>query len=125
MTFSGFLGRTPIELNIGTAIISFLALGVVDYSVHYLLLIQHGIKQGLFLDGSLEQAIAHPGHSIIVNVIVFSMGFVALLFSEFRPIVDLGRLVGFSLLISGVMPIFVIALLAPWFIPVSQSAHTD
>jgi predicted RND superfamily exporter protein len=114
-----------IELNIGTAIISFLVLGVVDYSVHYLLRIQNGIKQGLSLDGSIEQAIAHSGRSIIVNVIVFSVGFVALLFSEFRPIVDLGRLVGFSLLISGVMSIFVITLLAPWFIPVSQSVHTD
>jgi predicted RND superfamily exporter protein len=109
-----------IELNIGTAIISFLVIGVVDYSVHYLLRIQHGIKQGLSLDHALKLAIAHSGRSIIVNVIVFSVGFVALLFSEFRPIVDLGRLVGFSLLISGVMSIFIITLLAPWFIPVSH-----
>lgn len=106
-----------IELNIGTAIISFLVLGVVDYSVHYLLRTEYGLKQGLSLNQSLEEAVIHSGRSITVNVIVFSVGFVALLFSEFQPIVDLGRLVGFSLLISGVMSIFIITLMAPWLMP--------
>ena len=105
-----------IELNIGTAIISFLVLGVVDYSVHYLLRTKHGLEQGLSIDQALEQAITYSGRSIIANVFVFSVGFVALLFSEFRPIVDLGLLVGVSLLISGVMSIFVITLLAPWLL---------
>ncbi|MGK0440360.1 MAG: putative RND superfamily exporter protein [Pseudohongiellaceae bacterium] len=107
-----------IELNIGTAIISFLILGIVDYSVHYLLRTRHGLSQGLALDDALNTAITYSGRSIIANVIVFSVGFIALLFSEFRPIVDLGALVGLSLLISGVMSIFVITLLAPWFIPI-------
>ena len=79
-----------IELNIGTAIISFLVLGIVDYSVHYLLRTQHGLQQGLPLDEALETAITYSGRSIIANVIVFSVGFIALLFSEFKPIVDLG-----------------------------------
>ena len=106
-----------IELNIGTAIISFLVLGVVDYSVHYLLRTQHGLEQGLTMDQALEQAIIHSGRSIIANVLVFSVGFVALLFSEFKPIVDLGLLVGLSLLISGLMSILVITLFGPWLIP--------
>ena len=106
-----------IELNIGTAIISFLVLGVVDYSVHYLLRTESGLKKGLSLDQALEAAITHSGRSIIANVIVFSVGFIALLFSEFRPIVDLGTLIGLSLFISGIMSIFIITLLAPWLIP--------
>jgi predicted RND superfamily exporter protein len=103
-----------IELNIGTAIISFLVLGIVDYSVHYLLRIEHGLKQGLSLNKSLEEAVIHSGRSIIINIIVFSIGFIALLFSEFKPIVDLGTLVGLSLFVSGIMSIFIITLLAPW-----------
>ena len=103
-----------IELNIGTAIISFLVLGIVDYSVHYLLRTRDGLCDGLSLDDALTAAITYSGRSIFVNVLVFSIGFVALLFSEFQPIVDLGMLVGLSLLVSGVMSIFIITLLAPW-----------
>ena len=102
-----------IELNIGTAIIAFLVLGIVDYSVHYLLRTRHGLQQGLSVDQALEQSIIYSGRSIIINVLVFSLGFIALLFSEFQPIVDLGLLVGLSLLISGVMSILIITLLAP------------
>lgn len=112
-----------IELNIGTAIISFLVLGVVDYSVHYLLRTKHGLQQGLTLDEALEAAIVNSGRSIIANVFVFTIGFVALLFSEFRPIIDLGSLVGLSLLISGIMSLFVITLLAPWLIPTDNQAQ--
>jgi len=54
----------------------------------------------------------------MANVFVFSVGFVAILFSEFRPIVDLGLLVGVSLFISGIMSIFVITLLAPWLLAI-------
>ncbi|AJR06545.1 transporter [Photobacterium gaetbulicola] len=106
-----------IELNIGTAIISFLILGIVDYSVHYLLRTKHGVEQGLSIDDALLQALSQSGRSIIANVFVFSIGFIALLFSEFKPIVDLGTLVGLSLFISGIMSIYVITLLAPWLIP--------
>jgi len=117
-----------IELNIGTAIISFLVLGVVDYSVHYLVRTKIGLEQGFGLDDSLKLAMRHSGRSIIINVIVFSAGFIALLFSEFKPIVDLGTLVGLSLLISGVMSIYLITLLAPWLIPHqvadNQPGHT-
>ncbi len=106
-----------IELNIGTAIISFLVLGIVDYSVHYLLRIEEGLQGGLKLDDALMSALTKSGRSIVANVFVFSIGFIALLFSSFKPIVDLGTLVGFSLFISGVMSLFVITLLAPWLIP--------
>ena len=89
-------------------------MGIVDYSVHYLLRIEEGLKQGLSLNSSIEEAVIYSGRSIIINIIVFSIGFIALLFSEFRPIVDLGTLVGLSLFVSGIMSIFIITLLAPW-----------
>ncbi|MGR5063610.1 efflux RND transporter permease subunit [Photobacterium sp. DNB22_13_2] len=109
-----------IELNIGTAIISFLILGIVDYSVHYLLRTKHGVEQGLSIDDALLQALSQSGRSIIANVFVFSIGFIALLFSEFKPIIDLGTLVGLSLFISGIMSLYVITLLAPWLIPTDK-----
>ncbi|MGF1735845.1 efflux RND transporter permease subunit [Photobacterium satsumensis] len=114
-----------IELNIGTAIISFLILGIVDYSVHYLLRTKHGVEQGLSIDDALLQALSQSGRSIIANVFVFSIGFIALLFSEFKPIVDLGTLVGLSLFISGIMSLYVITLLAPWLIPTDKAVTAE
>lgn len=114
-----------IELNIGTAIISFLILGIVDYSVHYLLRTKHGVDQGLSIDDALLQALSQSGRSIIANVFVFSIGFIALLFSEFKPIVDLGTLVGLSLFISGIMSLYVITLLAPWLIPTDKTVTAE
>lgn len=105
-----------IELNIGTAIISFLVLGIVDYSVHFLLRIKVELKEGHELDKALLVALTHSGRSIVANVFVFSIGFIALLFSSFKPIVDLGALVGISLFLSGILSLVVIVLFAPWLV---------
>ena len=55
------------------------------------------------------------GRAIVANVMVFSIGFIALLFSQHKALIDLGTLVGLSLLISGMITLFVITLFAPWF----------
>ena len=68
------------------------------------------------MDDALSNALSNSGRSIVADVFVFSLGFLALLLSSFKPIVDLGALVGFSLFISGVMSLFVITLIAPWLI---------
>lgn len=112
-----------IELNIGTSIISFLVLGIVDYSVHYILRIQIELNNGMAVDNALEAAIEVSGRAIVANILVFSIGFVALLFSDFKPLVDLGTLIGLSLLISGVMTLFIVTLFAPWFFA-KHTMHT-
>jgi len=104
-----------IELNIGTAIIAFLVLGIVDYSVHYILRIKMALESGLGINDALEAAMSVSGRAIMANVFVFSIGFIALLFSDFKPLVDLGTLVGLSLFISGIMSLFIVTLFAPWF----------
>jgi uncharacterized protein len=121
ISYYGIMAALGIELNIGTALISFIVVGIVDYSVHYL----HRVKAHYDvacsnnvqnIDESLIYAIRHSGASIVFNVILFSLGFLALLFSQFKPIAYLGGLVALALAISGFMSIFLIAMLAPWFI---------
>ncbi|UXI69111.1 efflux RND transporter permease subunit [Tahibacter amnicola] len=114
--YYGFMATFGIDLNIGTAIISFLVVGIVDYSVHYLHRIQIAREEGLALDEALLHAVRHGGQSIVFNVAVFSIGFLTLLMSEFTPIVHLGALVALALSISGAMSLFLITLLAPAFL---------
>ena len=105
-----------IDLNIGTAIISFLVVGIVDYSVHFLHRIRHAQQQQLALDAAILDAIRYSGKSIAFNVLLFSLGFLALLGSEFTPIFQMGILVPMALFLSGFFSLFLIAVLAPWFI---------
>ncbi len=120
--YYGLMATLKIDLNIGTAIISFLIVGIVDYSVHFLHRIRVArIEHGLLLDDAILHAIRFGGQSIAFNVLVFSLGFITLLLSDFIPIRQLGGLVAVALLVSGVMSIFLISLLAPWLLPNEKS----
>lgn len=116
VSYYGIMAILGIELNIGTALISFIVVGIVDYSVHYLYRVKdHLAATNASIDESLLYAIRHSGASIVFNVALFSLGFLTLLFSQFKPIAYLGGLVALALTISGFMSIFLISMLAPWF----------
>lgn len=115
IVYYGMMAALGIELNIGTALISFIVVGIVDYSVHFLHRVQVQLEAGGRMDDALIYAILHSGRSIAFNVAVFSLGFLTLLFSEFMPIAYLGGLVALALAISGFMSLFLISMLAPWF----------
>ncbi len=114
--YYGLMALAGIELNVGTALISFIVVGIVDYSVHYLHRIKARLATGGTIDDALCFAIRNSGKSIAFNVAVFSCGFLVLLFSEYKPIFYLGGLVAMALLISGFMSLFMISLLAPVFL---------
>ncbi len=114
--YYGMMTLLGIELNIGTALISFMVVGIVDYSVHFLHRTTSRLSEGGTLEGALLHAIRHSGMSIAFNVAVFSLGFLTLLLSEFKPIVWLGGLVALALFISGIMSLFLISMLAPNFL---------
>lgn len=116
VAYYGVMVLLGIELNIGTALISFIVVGIVDYSVHYLHRIKSRLETGDTLDNALLYAIRHSGMSIAFNVAVFSLGFLTLLFSQFKPIAYLGGLVALALFISGFMSLFLISMLAPVFL---------
>lgn len=115
IVYYGMMAALGIELNIGTALISFIVVGIVDYSVHYLHRVQVQLEAGSKMDQALIYAILHSGRSIAFNVAVFSLGFLTLLFSEFKPIAYLGGLVALALVISGFMSLFLVSMLAPVF----------
>lgn len=125
VTLYGCMYLLNIELNIGTALVTFLVVGVVDYAVHLISRIKLFVQQGVEVDDAILRAMHSVGRSTIINVVIFSVGFLALLFSAYKPIIDLGALVALALLISGVMTVLVVTLISPWFFaklaPVSES----
>jgi uncharacterized protein len=125
VTLYGCMYLLKIELNIGTALVTFLVVGVVDYAVHLISRIKLFVQQGVEVDEAILRAMHSVGRSTIINVVIFSVGFLALLFSAYKPIIDLGALVALALLISGVMTVLVVTLISPWFFanlaPASES----
>ena len=125
VTLYGTMYLFGIELNIGTALVTFLVVGVVDYAVHLLSRIKHFVQLGVSVDGAILKAMHTVGRSTVVNVVIFSTGFLALLFSDYKPIVDLGALVALALFTSGIMTVLIVTLIAPWFFAALQPATSD
>lgn len=111
--YFAFMTVANIELNIGTAIISFLVLGVVDYSVHFIIRMRDAVNDGAEISDAMHYAIMTAGNAITINIIIFFVGFTPLLLSSFKPVFDIGLLVGFSLFLSGILTIFSLSLFAP------------
>lgn len=102
--YFAFISVTDTELNIGTAIISFLVLGVVNYSVHFIIRMRDAVNDGSEIRETTHYAIMTIGNIITINIIIiFFVGFISLLLSSFKPIFDVGLLVGFSLFLSGIL----------------------
>nr|WP_319527319.1 MMPL family transporter [Pseudomonas laurentiana] len=115
VTVYGFMYLLDIELNIGTTLVTFLVVGVVDYAVHLLSRMKFLVEQGMDIDDAILEAMQSVGRSTLVNVVIFSVGFMALFFSDYKPIVDLGVLVALALFSSGVTTLLLVTLISPWF----------
>lgn len=98
--------------------------GVVDYAVHLLSRIKMLVQKGIEIDEAILAAMQGVERSTVVNVVNFSIGFVALLFSAYKPVIDLGVLVIRALSSSGFMTILLVTLISPWLFAsiVSQPA---
>ncbi len=84
VTVYGFMYLLNIELNIGTTLVTFLVVGVVDYAVHLLSRIELLVQEGIHVDEAILTAMHSVGRSTVVNVVIFSVGFLALLFSRLQ-----------------------------------------
>ncbi|MFC1543349.1 RND family transporter [Candidatus Neomarinimicrobiota bacterium] len=94
----GLMGLFGIELSHVTALFTAIIIGVgVDFAVHFIAQYKHFIRSGLDRDEVSQTTIDDVGYPILLNVAAVSVGFTALLFSEFIPMVYMGGLVIISM----------------------------
>ncbi len=93
----GILGMCGMPLDAGTAMISAMAIGIaVDYSIHLLNGIKHGvITRGL--DNCVDEGIKITGNAITFNAFSVGLGFLVLTFSSFNNLMKLGFFVAFTM----------------------------
>ena len=94
----GLMGVFRIELNIATAMLSSIMIGVgVDYTIHYLWRYREERRNGQAPIAAVKTTLTTTGRGIMFNAFSVIIGFSALLFSSFLPVQFFGFLVIISI----------------------------
>jgi predicted RND superfamily exporter protein len=94
----GLMGYTGVTLDIATAMISSIVIGVgVDYTIHFLWRYKIEMKKHNDPEMAVEHTLFTAGRGIIYNAVSVMVGFVILLFSSFMPIRFFGALIVLSI----------------------------
>lgn len=114
----GLMGTFGIELNVVTAMLSSIMIGVgVDYTVHFLWRYREERQQGHEPDAAAHRALTSVGRGIVFNALAVVLGFSVLLFSNFLPVRFFGFLVTVSISICMLAAMVLMPPLMVWFDP--------
>jgi len=95
----GLMGLMQIELNVATALLSSIMIGVgVDYTIHFLWRYRAERRAGSAPDRAARHTLLTTGRGILFNAFSVIIGFSVLLFSGFVPVRFFGFLVVVSIL---------------------------
>jgi hypothetical protein len=105
----GVMGFVGIELNLVTALLSSIMIGVgVDYTIHYLWRYRDERFAGYSAEDAVERALSTTGRGIVFNGLSVVVGFAVLIISAFYPVRFFGLLVAISILASLVAALVVV-----------------
>lgn len=117
----GFMGFANINLDIATAMLSSIMIGVgIDYTVHFLWHVKEHIREGQDLTTAIFTTLHLSGKGIIFNALSVIIGFAVLLLSVFVPVNFFGLLIllsiGMCLMGALVLLPAIISILKPKFL---------
>ncbi|MDR0453057.1 MAG: MMPL family transporter [Treponema sp.] len=103
----GFLG---IKLNIGTALIASLAVGIgIDYTIHFIEFFKREYQADHRAGNDfLRRTFNGCGKAIIINAVSVGAGFGVLAFSQFRILAEFGGLIALSMAVTALVSLIVI-----------------
>ena len=94
----GVMGATGIPLNIGTALVAGITLGIaVDDTIHFLARYSDARRAGLELPAAVEYVFDHSGAAIVTTSVILMGGFWTLIFAQFLPVAYLGLISGITI----------------------------
>lgn len=106
------MGAFGIKLNIGTALVASVSVGIgIDYTIHYLA----SYKREYLATGGkgdfVRRTFYTSGKAIIINAASVGAGFAVLMFSQFKMLADLGLLIAFTMASSALVSLTVLPVL--------------
>lgn len=94
----GLMGYLNIELNIATAMLTSIMIGVgVDYTVHFLWHLREHIRSGQEMEEAIYTTLRISGKGIVFNALSVIIGFTVLTLSVFLPVYFFGFLITLSI----------------------------
>jgi predicted RND superfamily exporter protein len=111
----GIFGFMGLPLDVSTAIFSAVAIGIsVDYSIHFL----NGIKHGLKTKGpefAVAEGLKITGNAITFNALSVGIGFLVLSFSSFTNWIKMGSIIAFTMVTACAGTLLLIPVLVETF----------
>jgi predicted RND superfamily exporter protein len=107
------MGFAGIKLNIGTALIASLSVGIgIDYTIHFIDTFKREYEECLATgDDYLRRTFISSGKAIIINAVSVGLGFGVLAFSRFRMLGEFGALILLSMAVSAIVSLTLIPVL--------------
>ena len=114
----GVMGITGIKLNIATAMIASIAIGIgIDYTIHFLTRYRIERAETDDLREVTKRSILTTGKAILYNAFAVGAGFAVLIASNFNPLRYVGVLVALTMLTSSVAALTILPVLLNLFRP--------
>ena len=97
----GVMGYTHIALDIATALIAGVVIGIgIDYFIHFVNRFKAEFKKASSVKEALERTMETTGVAILVNALAVGLGFMTLMFAKLVPLQNFGLLVAIAMLVS-------------------------
>lgn len=94
----GVMGFIGIKLNIATAMIASIAIGIgIDYTIHFMSSYRDARHKSDDLEAVTLSSLKTTGKAIVFNAISVGLGFAVLVLSQFNPLVYLGALIALTM----------------------------
>ncbi len=105
----GIMGWTGIRLDIATAIIASITIGIgVDNTIHFLNTYRHHRAAGHDINRTIILTLRTAGRAIIYTALALILGFAVLIVSSFKPILFFSILVGITFIATTVGALLVL-----------------
>ena len=104
-----FMVLAGIPLNLGTALIASVCVGVgVDYSIHFITRYRTESSRNPDLPSAVRMTMSTSGRAIFLNAAAVGGGFAVMLFSGFMPLIYLGFLIPLIMAVNALAALLVI-----------------
>lgn len=115
----GVVGLIGKDFDMPVAVLSTLSLGLaIDFAIHFVVRFRQRYREQPEIQQALLWTAARPGRGIILNAILFALGFAVMIFADVTPYITVGTLMMAIMLLSAMTSIMYLTSLIHLFHPV-------
>ena len=112
----GAVGLIGKDFDMPVAVLSTLSLGLaVDFAIHFAARFRQRYREKPDLREALVWTVARPGRGIVLNAILFALGFAAMILADLTPYITVGVLMIAIMLLSAALSLMLLPALIQTF----------